>query len=149
MVVPWLLPPLAALVMLLVGCAGQRTADTSTLSAPELLEPSSQNLPALSIDSIRLTAAGHYVDLRYRVLDPGRANAVLGPDVKPLLIDEATGTRMAVPTTAKLGSLRQTQGDQRPNRTYFVLFVNSAPLRAGSIVTAELGDFRFEHLTVE
>jgi hypothetical protein len=103
----------------------------------------------LAIDSVRLTGAGHFIDLRYRVLDPERANAALGPGVKPLLIDEATGSVMAVPTTAKLGSLRQTRGEQRPNREYFVLFVNSAPLRPGSRVTAELGELRFEHLTVQ
>lgn len=103
----------------------------------------------LQIDSVRLTAAGHFIDLRYRVLDPNKANASLGPGVKPLLVDEATGAAMAVPTTAKLGSLRQTRGEQRPNREYFVLFVNSAPLHPGSLVTAELGDLRFEHLTVQ
>ena len=105
--------------------------------------------PALAIDSVRVTAAGHYIDLRYRVLDPVRANQALGPGVKPKMIDESSGAIMAVPTTAKLGSLRQTQAEQRPNRTYFVLFVNSAGIRPGSVVTAQLGDFEFKHLKVE
>jgi len=102
----------------------------------------------IAVESVRLTAAGHFVDLRYRVLDAERAQAALGPSVRPRLIDEATGAVMAVPTSAKLGSLRQTQGVQKPGRTYFVLFVNSG-VREGSRVTAELGELRFDHLRIE
>lgn len=105
--------------------------------------------PSIEIESVRLTAAGHYIDLRYRVLDADAANSSLGPGVKPLLIDEATGATMAVPTTAKLGSLRQTRGNQRPDRSYFVLFANTAGVKAGSVVTAQMGDMRFESLTIE
>lgn len=103
----------------------------------------------IAVESVHLSAADHFVDLRYRVLDPGRAQAALGPKVRPRLINEATGAVMAVPTTAKLGSLRQTQGEQKAGRTYFVLFVNSSGVREGSRVTAELGALRFEHLLIE
>ncbi len=105
--------------------------------------------PSIAIESVRITAAGHYIDLRYRVLDSERANASLGPGIKPVLIDEATGTVMEVPMTAKLGALRQTRGVQRPDRTYFVLFANTAGLTSGSRVTAEIGDMSFERLTIE
>ena len=102
----------------------------------------------IAVQSVHLSGAGHYIDLRYRVLDAERAQAALGPKVRPRLIDEVTGAVMGVPTTAKLGSLRQTQAAQTPGRTYFVLFVNSG-VREGSNVTAELGDLRFEHLRIE
>ena len=117
------------------GCAGTDARDATRL-AP------------IAVQSVHMSGAGHYVDLRYRVLDPARAQAALGPRVRPRLIDEATGAVMAVPTTAKLGSLRQTQADQKPGHTYFVLFVNSG-VREGSRVTAELGELRFEHLRIE
>jgi hypothetical protein len=104
---------------------------------------------ALTIDSIHMSAAGTLIDLRYRVVDAERAGRALGPKVRPRLIDEASGIEMAVPNTAKLGSLRQTQGTQREGRTYFVLFVNSARIGPGSRVTAELGELRFQHLLVE
>ena len=81
--------------------------------------------------------------------DPQAAQRALGPKIRPKLIDEASGVEMSVPTTAKLGSLRQTQGQQRTGRTYFVLFINNAGVRSGSRVTAELGDLRFRHLVVE
>jgi hypothetical protein len=103
---------------------------------------------AIEVQSVRLTAAGHYVDLRYRVLDADRANQALGPKVRPKLISEATGAVMAVPTTAKLGSLRQTQAVQATGRNYFVMFVNNG-LTPGSRVTAELGEIKFQHLLVQ
>lgn len=118
------------------GCAGSG-GGTSARDAP------------IAIDSVRLTAAGHYIDLRYRVLDPAAAQAALGPKVRPTLVNEDNGAVMAVPTTAKLGSLRQTQARQEPGRTYFVLFVNSGGVRPGQQVTAQLGALRFEDLTVQ
>lgn len=102
-----------------------------------------------TVESVRLSAAGTLVDVRYRVLDPDRAQRMLGRRVRPRLIDEKTGVAMSVPTTAKLGSLRQTQGVQRTGRTYFVLFVNNARLGRGSRVTVELGELRFPGLVVE
>jgi len=103
----------------------------------------------IAIESVRITAAGHFIDLRYRVLDPARANEMLGPGVKPLLIDQATGFKMGVPMTAKLGPLRQTQARQRPDHLYFVMFTNTAGLHPGSRVTAQLGDITISDLTVE
>ena len=122
-------------LLMLSACSSQPTARAAKNS--------------VVIESVRLTAAGHYVDLRYRVLDAEKASQIIGPGVKPLLIDEATGTVMAVPMTAKLGSLRQTRGVQKPDHLYFILFVNGAGLRSGSVVTAEIGDMRFESLIVE
>jgi hypothetical protein len=133
---------------MLGACAGILLVGVLSLSgcATAPAEPVAQ---AIQIESVRLTAAGHYVDLRYRVLDPVKANGSLGPGIKPTLIDEASGIEMAVPTTAKLGALRQTKADQRPDRSYFVLFVNSAGLAPGSTVTAQMGDMTFKGLTVQ
>jgi len=134
--------------LMLGACAGILLVGVLSLSgcATAPAEPVAQ---AIQIESVRLTAAGHYVDLRYRVLDPVKANGSLGPGIKPTLIDEASGIEMAVPTTAKLGALRQTKADQRPDRSYFVLFVNSAGLAPGSTVTAQMGDMTFKGLTVQ
>ncbi|MCC6631806.1 MAG: hypothetical protein IT482_07020 [Gammaproteobacteria bacterium] len=117
--------------------------------APAVVVAEDARVAPIQIASIRLTAAGHYVDLRYRVLDPKRAQEALGPGVKPRLIDEKSGAVMWVPSTAKLGSLRQTQNIQKPDHLYFVLFINSAGLKSGSRVTAELGSLTFRNLTVE
>lgn len=125
---------LGLILSLLVGCA----------SLVETPKP-----PPIKIEAVRITAAGHYVDLRYRVLDAERANEMLGPGVRPVLIDQATGATMGVPMTAKLGPLRQTQAVQRPDHLYFVMFVNSAGVKPGSRVTAKLGDIQIGDLTVQ
>jgi hypothetical protein len=122
----------------LSGCSGLAQAERPGGSAS-----------VIAIDSLHLSAAGTLVDLRYRVVDPAAAQQALGRKVRPKLIDEATGIEMSVPSTAKLGSLRQTQGTQRTGRTYFVLFINNAGVKSGSHVTAELGDLHFRHLVVE
>lgn len=133
----------SACTVAIVLIAGALTGGCAHLGAERVDEHA-----PITVQSVHLSGAGHYVDLRYRVLDAARAQAVLGPTVRPRLIDEATGTIMGVPTTAKLGSLRQTQAAQKPGRTYFVLFVNTG-VREGSSVTAELGALRFEHLRIE
>jgi hypothetical protein len=112
------------------------------------MAPLSRSHQPIEVQSVRLTAAGHYVDLRYRVLDAAGATAALGPKVRPQLVNEASGAVMAVPMTAKLGSLRQTQGRQTTGRTYFVMFVNKG-LQPGTHVTAELGELKFKHLVVQ
>jgi len=128
---------LAAVVMAAIaGCAGSGGARA-------------EQRPPITIESVHITAAGHYVDLRYRVTDAERANKSLGPSVRPVLIDQATGMQMGVPMTAKLGPLRQTQAVQRPDHLYFVMFVNSARLVPGSKVTAQLGDIKIANLTVQ
>lgn len=105
--------------------------------------------PVLAIESVHVSAAGMLLDLRYRVIDPARAQRALGPKIRPKLIDERTGIEMSVPTTAKLGSLRQTQGQQRGGRSYFVLFVNTARLAPGARVRAELGELVYPNLLVQ
>ena len=130
----------AAALLVASGCAGGPQARPE--ARPEPPSP-------ISIEAVRITAAGHYIDLRYRVLDPARANEMLGPGVKPLLIDQATGLKMGVPMTAKLGPLRQTQARQRPDHLYFVMFTNTAGIHPGSLVTAQLGDITVTDLTVE
>lgn len=117
---------------------------TSCATAPPREPP-----PAIAIDAVHMTAAGKFIDLRYRVVDANKATELLGPKVRPRLIDERTGSVMAVPTTAKLGSLRQTQGRQSTGRTYFILFANNGSVGPGSHVTAEIGPMVFQHLTVE
>lgn len=145
---------LAAGVHSLSGCASAPPAAAApVVAAPNTAAvPTAVSAPAapvLSIDSVHMSAAGMLVDLRYRVLDPARAQQALGPKIRPKLIDEQTGIEMAVPTTAKLGSLRQTQGQQRAGRSYFVLFVNTARVAPGSRVRAELGELVYPHLLVQ
>ena len=103
----------------------------------------------IEITSLRMSAGGHMVDFRYRVLDAEKAKPLFTQENKPYLIDEASQKVLAVPTTAKIGPLRTT-GDSKEGRTYWMFFGNGDRLvKAGSKVTVVIGDFRAENLVIQ
>ena len=104
----------------------------------------------IKIVAIRLSANGYMIDFRYRVADAKKALPVFNRKTKPYLIDQTTGTRLFVPTTSKLGPLRQTPKDPAPDKKYFILFSNPGKLvKKGGKVTVVIGDFKVENLSVE
>lgn len=97
---------------------------------------------------IRLVGADHFIDFRYRVLDPDKAMSLLQRKNKPYLIDEVTGRVHTVPVT-KLGPMRASANKPKANKNYVVLFGNpDRSIKKGSRVTVVIGDFRAEHMTV-
>jgi len=103
------------------------------------------------LTDVRLTANGYVVDLRYRVLDPAKAQALLDRKVRPVLVDETTGNRFYVPVPPTVGALRQTSRNKviHTDRDYFMLFANpDRKLQAGSKVALYVGDQRFGNLQI-
>jgi len=104
----------------------------------------------IQVLSIRESAAGHMLDLRYRVKDPEKASLVLSAQMKPYLIDQGSGTRLSVPNMPKMGSLRQKSRQPEADRVYFILFANPGKLvKPGNKVTVVFGDVSIENLVVE
>ncbi len=104
----------------------------------------------IEVASLRLSANGYFVDFRYKVLDPEKAAPLSKKEWKPYLIDEATGQKLLVPSTPKLGALRQTAQQLDAGRIYFIFFGNSrGVVKAGNKVTVVVGDCRIEGLTIE
>jgi hypothetical protein len=103
----------------------------------------------VEITALRRTAHGHMLDFRYRVLDPDKAKALFVRQTKPALIHEKTGKMLAVPETAKIGPLRNSNAPKQ-GKIYWMFFGNAGKLvKAGDKVTVAIGDFRAEGLTVE
>lgn len=103
----------------------------------------------IDIQTLRLTAHDHFLDLRYRVLDPKKAADLLKRPQTAYLIHEASGTKLPVPET-KLGPIRQSTSKPEAKRSYFVLFTNlGKTVKKGDKTTLVIGDFKKEHLTVE
>lgn len=103
----------------------------------------------VQVSSIRVTGADHFVDFRYRVLDPEKASAIMGRDQKVALVDLASGTELPV-TVNKLGPMKSTAVKPEVNRDYVILFSNANKvLKPGSRVTVVMGDARLQNLTVE
>ena len=103
----------------------------------------------IQIKGIRLSAAGYMLDFRYRVVDPEKAGPLFKRQIKPYLVDQANGAKFIVPTTAKLGPIRNSNKPQS-GRTYFMFFANPGRyVKAGNKVTVVIGDFRAEDLVVD
>jgi hypothetical protein len=104
----------------------------------------------IEVVALRLTAAGHMIDFRYKILDPKKATALMDRDDKPVLIHQGSGKRTGVPVPPKVGRLRQRSNEPKLGRHYFMLFANPGHyFKAGDQVTIEIGGFRAENLIVE
>ena len=104
----------------------------------------------MRVESLRLSAQGHILDFRYRVLDPDKAAALTDRAQTAYLINEATGERHKVPKMPKMGTLRSTAVRPEAGRIYVILFANpGASIQSGDRVAVEIGAFRAEHLVVE
>ena len=103
----------------------------------------------IELVAMRSTAYGHMLDFRYRVLDAEKAAPLFVRKTKPYLIHQGSGKALAVPNTAKLGSLRNSNMPQQ-GRTYWMFFGNShGVVKKGDKVTVAIGDFRATDIEVE
>jgi hypothetical protein len=103
----------------------------------------------VDIVGIRRVSSGLMLRFDYRVVDPQRAAALNDKKVKPYVIDEATGTALAVPAMENIGELRQVAPAQA-NRTYFIIFGNPGGLvKRGGRVTLVIGSLRAEGIVVD
>ena len=102
----------------------------------------------IELTSLRMSAAGHMVDFRYRVLDSEKAAPLFQRQAKPYLIHQASGKVLAVPNTAKIGSLRNSNSPKQ-GKVYWMFFGNKGLVKTGDKVSVVIGDFRADHLVVE
>lgn len=104
----------------------------------------------VNMENLRLSAHGHLLDMRYRVIDADKAAALGDPQSKPFMIHESTGVRLKVPSMPKVGSLRSTATRLTPGTIYVMLFANPGLMvKANDLVTLEIGACRIEHLKVQ
>jgi hypothetical protein len=137
----------AALVILttLVG-VGLRLAPAA--SAPPATPVSAQAIEerwGVRFTQIGVTADGGLIDLRFQVLDPDKALAMID-DVQrlPVMVAESSGqlVNSALPMPAR--------HELAAGRTYFLLYRNGAgAIQPGEPVTVVVGDQRLEHLVAQ
>jgi hypothetical protein len=151
------LPLLLASILVGPSCASAAPADKPAVeTAAAAAEPVAQSEPVdlaaqwgVEVTSIRMTANDHMIDYRYRVLDADKATDLFKRQIKPFLIHQETGKVFAVPETAKLGPLRNSNTPQE-GKIYWMFFGNVGNLvQSGDKVTVVIGDFRVEDLIVE
>lgn len=133
-------------------CAGCATsgATSSTGLAPAPVAPTAEARLGIRVEGLRRSADGFMLDFRYRVVDPERARLIMDRAMKPYLIDEGSGAKFLIPSSPKVGPMRQTTRRPESGRVYWLLFANPARhVQAGSLVTVVVGDVRLEHIVVE
>jgi len=127
--------------------ATEKAAEAAPASDAEAIDLAQQW--GIEVTSIRLSTHNHMIDYRYRVLDADKAADLFKRQIKPHLIHQETGKVLAVPETAKLGPLRNSNIPQE-GRIYWMFFGNAGQLvKPGDKVTVVIGDFRVENLVVE
>lgn len=91
---------------------------------------------------VAVTAGGGMVELRYRVLDMGKAsNFGHYTETAPMLIDEETGKTVDV-TIMGLHNHRV-----EPGRTYYILYRNTeGAVKSGRPITIQIGNMKIEHV---
>jgi hypothetical protein len=103
----------------------------------------------VEIIGVKPVASGYMLSFKYRVVDAEKARSLNERKIKAYLVDEATGTVLAVPAMENVGELRQGAAAQE-DRTYFMIFGNPGKLvKSGQRVSIVAGDFRVEGLVVE
>jgi hypothetical protein len=94
---------------------------------------------------VAVTGGGGLLDLRYQVVDPGKAVAVHEAQTPPAVIDERTGL---VLNRLLMGHAHH--GRLKPAVTYYLIFENIGNwVHRGSEVTVLLGDAQVEHVVVK
>lgn len=144
----------------LTALAGEPAAEPSPAAPkPAVVQATAPAAPApdallrdwgIQITALRPSANGNLIDFRYRVVDPEKASVFANTKVKPVLIDQESGTSLHVPSMPKVGPLRSTNPRLRAGKIYTALFANpGARVKGGHKVTVVFGDFRAENLTVK
>ena len=142
-----------SIALLLVLISSPATANST---APQILASTAEiksnplaETWGIEITSLRMAAHNHMVDFRFRVLDATKADPLFVRQTKPYLLDQKSGKVLAVPNTAKIGPLRNSNKPQE-GRIYWMFFGNHTRLiKQGSEVTVVIGEFKVENLVVE
>lgn len=144
---------MAGIALTLLTPAGGVRGATQPEKTPAGKDAPAESLEAkwgIQIDSLRLSARGYMIDFRYKVVDPKKAATLGDPKAKPYLVDQATGTKMFVPRSPKVGPLRQSAVNLAAGKVYFAFFSNrNQVVKPGSKVTVVIGDFKAENLAVQ
>jgi hypothetical protein len=133
---------LAALPAIAVASAEGTPSESRLLS-------DSEKTFGIKVVSLRPTAGGQMLDLRFQVIDPAKAKPVLDKNKKAYILDGKTGKTLPVPVT-KAGSMRQATLKPETGRVYFILFSNpNRMVTEGGSVSLLIGDFRKDGIIVD
>ena len=160
----WTIVLIVGCLLVLPGCGGVNVAadpvdEVAGVPAaarqpatgqPAVEQPPIEQQWGIEIQALRLSAADNMLDFRYRVTDPDKARQLLKRGLKPWLLDRATGAKLSMPTTTKIGPLRQATLAPKKDRVYYVMFANPGRfIKRGAMVDVVIGDFVAKDIVVQ
>ena len=99
---------------------------------------------------IRRTAAGYMLDFRYKVTNPAKAAAFIKRSNRPVLHVLKNGSKLKVPSSSKIGPLRQSAQVAKVGKNYFMFFANPGRMvKPDDKVRISIGEFKSKILVVE
>jgi hypothetical protein len=130
--------------------AGRTDARQPKVSVPPPAPRSLEDRWGIQVSSLRLSMANSIVDLRYRVIDPGKAARLADGKTAAYLLDQTTGRKLAMPSPPKEGAFPPTANQLVAGKTYFAMVSNQGgALKSGSKVAVVVGESRVGDLVVE
>lgn len=137
----------AGLVLWLTHRGGAEASPTKVPAAWQRPVVSADDLvqrSGVKISLVAVTGDGGLVDLRFKVVDPDRANALHDPRTPPAVVDEQSGL-----VVHELLMNHSHSGPYKAGVTYYLVFNNPGNwIHHGSQVSVLLGDARVEHVSV-
>jgi hypothetical protein len=98
----------------------------------------------VKITQVAVTGDGGLVDLRFKVVDPDRANTLHDPTTPPAVVDEESGL-----VVHELFMNHSHTGAYKTGVTYYLVFTNPGNwVHHGSRVSVMLGNAQVEHVLV-
>ena len=133
---------------IILGCASVNQVKKQDEASTEAI--SSEEEHGIQVVGVRPTAEGRMLNFRYKIIDPEKASSLISPKMKPYIIDQTTGRKLAVPSLPKVGALKQRGKKAYQDRIYFILFANPGKsIQSGDKVSVVIGDFKAEDIVVE
>jgi hypothetical protein len=130
---------------ILSGCASVKPVDQSDGRAAAPAEAS-----GIKIERIHPSVGGQMLDMRYRVVDVGKAKLAMNRTAQIYLIDQASGMKLPVPNMAKVGKLQQHPEKTEGDKVFWIFFNNpGAMVKPGAKVTLVIDGIRIEDIVVQ
>lgn len=150
--VPFLQAGLLAvvLILLLAGCAATEPASPVVIHHPGQQKGQVLEQWGVEVLSLRSTAAGYFLDLRYRVLDPLKAQSLADSKKEAYVLDPASQAKTIVAEGPTVGQLRERGRPLIADKVYSIVFANPAKrIGPGMKVTLVVGDLRLDNVEVQ
>lgn len=136
---------LLAAALLIFSGGGPRPPATLALSAATPASPEIEAAWGVRIDHVALIGGGGIIDVRYTVVDPDRAAALLvSLDALPVITNQRSGAEL------RLTEALHHRVNLDAGRSYYMLYANAGNLlRRGDAVSLTVGEFTLAPVVVK